>query len=244
MLRAVIEKNGQKVDFDFCDSWAVITSAIHRIDKEQSIPNLLMNNNEINICITHYKNEEFEKLALFIQPDDRVEDVFILCQRIKYDDDYKDYFLKHFHKYYSINDVKQDYIHFQAKEINKRVDIQPLEYTDPYSINYEVISLFGNKVLFTPSRIDVNKLPQNIYRYELRVDEKGNICEMSKGILVNHWGTVLSSKKIKLDDFGYRFIDEDKDVTFDNVSTQNLNEYLRNMKNLKNKKKRNEFERS
>lgn len=67
---------------------------------------------------------------------------------------------------------------------------------------------------------------------------------MSKGILVNHWGTVLSSKKIKLDDFGYRFIDEDKDVTFDNVSTQNLNEYLRNMKNLKNKKKRNEFERS
>ena len=30
MLRAVIEKNGQKVDFDFCDSWAVITSAIHR----------------------------------------------------------------------------------------------------------------------------------------------------------------------------------------------------------------------
>lgn len=100
-----------------------------------------------------------------------------------------------------------------------------------------LIKLLGKKVLFTPSRIDVSKLPKNIYKYELRADENGNICELSKRILVNHWGTVLSSKEIKLDDFGYRFIDENKDFNYTNKLMQTLNEYL------KNTKKRNEFDR-
>lgn len=103
-------------------------------------------------------------------------------------------------------------IFISKQENKKRVDTQLLEYANPYSINYEIIDLFGNMVLFALSRIDVNKLSQNSYQYELRADEKGNICEMSKGILMNHWGIVLSSKKIKLDEFGYRFINEDKDI--------------------------------
>ena len=237
MLRAVIEKDGKKVYFDFCDKCSKVTQAIRRIDNEKSIPDLMMNNDEISIRITNFKDEEFEKLASLIQPNDRVEDVFILSHRIKYDNEYKDYFLKHFSEYHSIHDVNQDYIHFQAKEIKKRNDIHPSIYPKPYSINYEVIKLFGKKVLFTPSRIDVSKLPKNIHKYELRADDKGNICELSKRISVNHWGTVLSSKEIKLDDFDYRFIDENKDIIYTNELMQTLDGYL------KNTKKRIEFER-
>lgn len=148
MLRAVIEKDGKKVYFDFCDKCSKVTQAIRRIDKEKAIPDLMMNNDENSIRITKFKDEEFEKLASLIQPNDRVEDVFILSHRIKYDNEYKDYFLNHFNEYHSIHDVNQVYINFQAKEIKERNDIHPSIYPNPYSINYEVNKVIRQKGSF------------------------------------------------------------------------------------------------
>lgn len=81
---------------------------------------------------------------------------------------------------------------------------------------FEPINLFGKLVLFTPSRINTEDIPNGIYRYELRHDDEcqGIICQISTRILVNHWGTILSNKPIKLDSDGYRDIDEDKDIEY------------------------------
>lgn len=65
------------------------------------------------------------------------------------------------------------------------------------------IIFLAYKVLFTPLRIDEKLLPKGIYKYEVRNDELGNIIEIAKRIIVNHWGTILSSRKLELNENGY-----------------------------------------
>lgn len=98
---------------------------------------------------------------------------------------------------------------------------------------FEPIKLFGKLVLFTPSRIRDEELPKGIYRYEVRHDDEclGIMCELSKRILVNHWGTILSDKPIQLEQNGYRYIDEDKDVQYLNSRSLTLQKYLNKQRN-------------
>ena len=88
--------------------------------------------------------------------------------------------------------------------------------------SYEVIKLFGKKVLFTSERIRDSDLPKGIYKYEVRHDDEcqGIMCEIAKRIFVNHWGTILSKEEIDLGTDGYRIIDEDKDVIW--MSNENI----------------------
>lgn len=76
---------------------------------------------------------------------------------------------------------------------------------------FEEMKLFDHPVLFTPIRIDSETMPKGLYKYEVR-DESGEICQIAKGIMVNHWGTIISNKQIRLDSDGYRQIDEEKDM--------------------------------
>lgn len=82
--------------------------------------------------------------------------------------------------------------------------------------SYEVIKLFGKKVLFTSERIRDSDLPKGIYKYEVRHDDEcqGIMCEIAKRIFVNHWGTILSKEEIDLGSDGYLLIDEEKDVDY------------------------------
>lgn len=100
---------------------------------------------------------------------------------------------------------------------------------------FEPIKLFGEFVLFTPSKIRNDELPKNIYRYEVRHDDecRGEMVELGYGIMVNHWGTILSSKPIELEDDSYRFIDEDKDVKYLDHKSITLMEYLNSQKKKK-----------
>lgn len=86
--------------------------------------------------------------------------------------------------------------------------------------SYEQIRLFGKKVLFTSERIRDSDLPKGINKYEIRHDDdcQGEMVEIAKRILVNHWGTILSKEEIILDPYGYRLIDEDKDVKYSDKS--------------------------
>ena len=78
----------------------------------------------------------------------------------------------------------------------------------------EPIKLFNKEVLYADLRVNNLHLPDNIYRYELRHDDKCQdiLCEIAHRILVNFQGTILSDKKINLGKQGYRLIDEDKDI--------------------------------
>lgn len=92
----------------------------------------------------------------------------------------------------------------------------------------EPIKLFNKEVLYTDLRVNNLHLPDNIYRYELRHDDKcqGIICEIAHRILVNFQGTILSDKKINLGKQGYRLIDEDKDIQYLDKDNMTVNDYL------------------
>lgn len=99
--------------------------------------------------------------------------------------------------------------------------------------SYEVIKLFGKKVLFTSERIRDSDLPKGIYKYEIRHDDEcqGIMCEIAKRIFVNHWGTILSKEEINLGPDGYRIIDEDKDVAWQSGKSITLKQFIQIEKN-------------
>ena len=92
----------------------------------------------------------------------------------------------------------------------------------------EPIKLFNKEVLYTDLRVNNLHLPDNIYRYELRHDDKCQdiICEIAPRILVNFQSTILSDKKINLGKQGYRLIDEDKDIQYLDKDNMTVNDYL------------------
>lgn len=92
----------------------------------------------------------------------------------------------------------------------------------------EPIKLFNKEVLYADLRVNNLHLPDNIYRYELRHDDKCQdiICEIAPRILVNFQSTILSDKKINLGKQGYRLIDEDKDIQYLDKDNMTVNDYL------------------
>ena len=86
---------------------------------------------------------------------------------------------------------------------------------------FEVIELLGNKALFTPLRINCKDVPIGLFKYELRhADDDGMThCEVSLGIMVNHYGTILTNKPIPMLHNGCTVFDGDKDLIF-------LNDYI------------------
>lgn len=97
---------------------------------------------------------------------------------------------------------------------------------------FEPMKLYGRLVLFTPSRIKDEYVPKGIYKYEIRHDDEcqGIMCQLSKKILVNHWGTVLTNKSIRLDENGYKAIDEEKDIRFLCLPRITISQYLNKQK--------------
>ena len=73
---------------------------------------------------------------------------------------------------------------------------------------FERIELFGKPALFTNSRIDISSVPPGFFCYSLRGsdDDPGRPVILEKYVGVNHAGTVLSPKEIKIPDSGYRWL--------------------------------------
>lgn len=71
---------------------------------------------------------------------------------------------------------------------------------DAMTAAFEEVSVFQKPALFTPLRIDRGTVPEGLYLYELRhADEDwGDPCQLARGILVNHYGTVLTREPIQL----------------------------------------------
>lgn len=99
---------------------------------------------------------------------------------------------------------------------------------DPHELSYEPIHIFNEPALMTYRRIDKSKLPQGIYCYEAMHDDEdtGIITMIAKNIHINHWATILTKKPIVLQD-GYRTIDEDKDIRFNEQNPVRLQEFLK-----------------
>lgn len=65
---------------------------------------------------------------------------------------------------------------------------------------FEEVTVYGPPALFTSLRIDRSTVPEGLYLYELRhADEDwGDPCQLARGILVNHYGTILTREPIQL----------------------------------------------
>lgn len=69
---------------------------------------------------------------------------------------------------------------------------------------YEEVRFQGMPALFTSLRLDVHSIPKEMYRYEMRYDDDTcEPCQLAKGILVNHYGTLLTNDPIQLPADGY-----------------------------------------
>lgn len=71
---------------------------------------------------------------------------------------------------------------------------------DAMEENYDLVEVLGEKMLFTCNRIERNTVPPGLHVWEVRHDDEcmGIPCQIADWIWVNHWGTLISKKNIKL----------------------------------------------
>ena len=98
--------------------------------------------------------------------------------------------------------------------------------------SYEEVTVLNRPMLFTNSRIDRASVPKGLYVYDVRHDDEcqGIPVEIADFILVNHWGTLISSRPIKLDAHPvtgkkYRLIDEETEWNYEGI-VSSLQEYM------------------
>lgn len=84
---------------------------------------------------------------------------------------------------------------------------------DAVKERYSKIQILGKQALFTPMRLERNTVPVGFYLYEVRHDDDGigDPVQIARGILVNHWGTILTTEPIDIPEDGYLDIDPEKD---------------------------------
>lgn len=76
---------------------------------------------------------------------------------------------------------------------------------DVLTERFEEMRFQGTHALFSPMRIDLKSVPEGLHRYELRHDDdgKGDPCQLAKGIMVNHYGSILTNEPLQLPASGY-----------------------------------------
>ena len=221
MLKMEIETNQGKACINFCDSWDKIHHTLHNAGIHESLYMLRMDEPNYSMKIINSKKGIYTNIAQFISPDESLVTIYEVCKNIQYGDvQYIEYFQKHYDSYSSSREIADDYFSFirNQNEPDQMIHLQ----------KFEPIILFNKLVLFTERRIPTSSIPKGIFRYEVRqYDEcRGIMCEIGKKILINHWGTILSSKEINLDHDGYRSIDEDTDVKYLQQPSMTLKEYM------------------
>ena len=97
---------------------------------------------------------------------------------------------------------------------------------------YERVTVLGLPMLFTNSRIDQKTVPKGLFLYEVRHDDdqQGDPVQIGKWIMVNHWGTLISNKLVKLEpspsiDNAYRDIDPEDDWNYEGEE-ETIQEYM------------------
>lgn len=80
---------------------------------------------------------------------------------------------------------------------------------DAMEEKFDEVTILGKPALFTGTRIERNTVPEGYELYEVRDDERGNAVRIARGIMVNHWGTIITREEIKLPEDGLLVIGPD-----------------------------------
>lgn len=112
---------------------------------------------------------------------------------------------------------------------------------------YEMVTVLDKPMLFSSCRIDRNTVPKGLYVYEVRHDDdqRGDPVQIANWIMVNHWGTLISSEPLKLnsrkgENNAYLNIDPEEDWNYEGIAIT-LKEYME--QHPPHKKKQRDFER-
>jgi len=99
---------------------------------------------------------------------------------------------------------------------------------DALSQSYDSMEIFGQPVMYFLGRIERSTVPEGMYMYEIRHSDNAEHLpvQLGKSILVNHYGTIISSKPIDLPPDGLREIAYE-DWGFTDEGINNLAEYAR-----------------
>lgn len=97
---------------------------------------------------------------------------------------------------------------------------------------FEDVTVLGHPMLFTCARVDRETVPKGLYMYEVRHDDgqQGNPVQIANWIMVNHWGTLITNKPIRLEpseriNNAYRNIDPEEDWNYEG-SVATVKEYM------------------
>lgn len=108
---------------------------------------------------------------------------------------------------------------------------------------FEEITVLDKPALFTSIRIDRNSVPKGLYLYEVRSDDDGcgDPVQIAKGIMVNHFGSIITREPIKLPPSGYLDIEPEKDWNFAGGDCRTVKAFQKMYPSVKKKEK--EYER-
>ncbi len=112
--------------------------------------------------------------------------------------------------------------------------------------SFEEVTVLGVPMLFSAMHVDKSTVPKGLYLYEVRHDDegRGEPVQLGNWILVNHWGTLISSQPVKLTqvpyrDNAYRDINPKKDWKYEGVETT-LRDYMKRHPPKKEKQREHE----
>ena len=98
---------------------------------------------------------------------------------------------------------------------------------DAQKENFEEVTILDKPALFTHARIDRSTVPEGYHLYEIRHDDdgQGDAVQIARGILVNHWGSVITNEEIALPPDGYLDI-EPEALNYSTGDCENIFEYM------------------
>ncbi len=108
---------------------------------------------------------------------------------------------------------------------------------------FEEITVLGKPALFHDMRIERGSVPKGLYLYEVRHDDdgRGDPVQIARGIIVNHFGSIITREPIKLPLDGYLDIDPEKDWSYAGGDCRTVKEFQEKYPPIKKKEK--EYER-
>lgn len=76
---------------------------------------------------------------------------------------------------------------------------------DAKTERFEAVEILGVPSLFTAGRVDRKTTPPGMYAYDMQTseDDWSQPCLLARGIMVEHYGTVLTASPIALPHEGY-----------------------------------------
>lgn len=118
---------------------------------------------------------------------------------------------------------------------------------DAMKETFEEVTVLGKPMLFTCCRIERSTVPKGLYMYEVRHDDdqRGDPVQIANWIMVNHWGTLISSEPLNLNSYktannAFLDIDPENDWNYEGIDST-VKEYMAQHPPKKEKQK--DFER-